>query len=220
MHVTVHCDTIDCTERINLMTWQVHFNLGTVYAIRSREIGDDNLIREYCMMNPGTEMGGSKTIIGNQNLFMAYVHIAHDCKIGNQCIFANNVTLAGHIVIDDCVNIGGLTGIHQFVKIGEGTMIAGASALGQDIPPFCTAEGNRAIIRGFNKYRMRKLFSHEEIDFITRLYKRLFSGCAPIREIAQDELQKNPNSIYAIKICNFILQSSRGIPIRRGGLDE
>ncbi|PAF52467.1 acyl-ACP--UDP-N-acetylglucosamine O-acyltransferase [Helicobacter sp. 13S00477-4] len=183
-------------------------------------IGENNLIREHCMINPGTKGGINKTIIGNQNLLMAYVHIAHDCIIGNQCILANNATLGGHITIGDYVNIGGMTPVHQFVQIGDGAMIAGASALTQDIPPFCMAEGNRAIIRGLNKHRMRKLFSHEDIDFISQLYKKLFSGNAPIREVAQNEIINDPQNEYVLKICNFILQSQRGIPIRKGSLNE
>ncbi|PAF47760.1 acyl-[acyl-carrier-protein]--UDP-N-acetylglucosamine O-acyltransferase [Helicobacter sp. 12S02634-8] len=183
-------------------------------------IGDNNLIREHCMINPGTKGGIGKTLIGDHNLLMAYVHVAHDCIIGNHCILANNATLGGHVVMGDHINIGGMTPIHQFVKIGDGAMIAGGSALTQDIPPFCMAEGNRALIRGLNKHRMRKLLSHQDIDFISQLYKRLFSGTAPIREIARDEIQKDPNNPYTLKICNFILQSERGIPIKKGSLDD
>lgn len=183
-------------------------------------IGENNLIREHCMINPGTQGGISKTIIGDNNLFMAFVHVAHDCIIGNHCILANNATLGGHVIMGDYVNIGGMTPIHQFVNIGDGAMIAGGSALTQDIPPYCMAEGNRAIIRGLNKHRMRKLFTHEEIDFISALYKKLFSGVAPIREIAQNEINANIDNKIILKICNFILQSQRGIPIKKGKIDE
>ncbi|PAF53773.1 acyl-[acyl-carrier-protein]--UDP-N-acetylglucosamine O-acyltransferase [Helicobacter sp. 13S00482-2] len=183
-------------------------------------IGDKNLIREHCMINPGTKGGGSKTIIGNENLLMAFVHIAHDCIIKNHCILANNATLGGHVEMGDYVNIGGMTPVHQFVHIGDGSMIAGGSVLTQDIPPFCMAEGNRAIIRGLNKHRMRKLFSHEDIDFISKLYKRIFSCSAPMRELVQNELEQNPQNEYVLRICNFILQSQRGIPIKKGVLDE
>ena len=178
-------------------------------------IGDFNTIREHCMFNPGTKGGIEKTIIGNQNLFMAFVHIAHDCIIGNHCILANNATLGGHIEIGDYVNIGGMTPVHQFVKVGDGAMIAGASALSQDIPPFCMAEGNRAVIRGLNKHRMRKLFSHEEIDAISSFYRKLFHSDAPLRQIAQEELDSQPALESIEKICYFILESQRGIPIRK-----
>ncbi|PAF49348.1 acyl-[acyl-carrier-protein]--UDP-N-acetylglucosamine O-acyltransferase [Helicobacter sp. 13S00401-1] len=180
-------------------------------------LGDNNLVREHCMFNPGTLGGGGKTVIGSNNLFMAYVHIAHDCIVGNNNILANNATLGGHIVIENNVNIGGMTPIHQFVKIGEGAMIAGASALAQDIPPYCLAEGNRAKIVGLNKFRMRKILSREDIDSISTLYKKLFSGKQSLQEVATLELETNP--IDEIKhICNFILESTRGIPFKRGEL--
>lgn len=188
------------------------------------EIGNNNTIRECCMFNPGTEGGGNLTKICDNNLFMAYVHIAHDCIIGSNNILANNATLGGHIHIADYVNIGGMTPIHQFVKIGDGAMIAGASALSQDIPPYCMAEGNRAKIVGLNRFRMRKIMQRNEIDDINNLYKRLFSGDQSLKDLATTELQiaKNmaqPNH-YIIKICEFILNSERGIPYKRGGLDE
>lgn len=182
-------------------------------------IGDENLIREFTTLNPGTIGGHSKTIIGNKNLFMAYVHIAHDCVVGNECILANNATLGGHVELGDYVNIGGLTPVHQFVKIGSGCMVAGGSVLTQDLPPYCLAEGNRAYIRGLNKHRMRKIFSREEIDEISHLYKILFSHTAPIRELAQQELDKNPNPISR-SICEFILSNTRGIPLNKGMQSE
>lgn len=177
-------------------------------------IGDNNLIREHCMFNPGTASGISKTLIGNNNLFMAYVHIAHDCIIGNNCILANNATLGGHIEVGDFVNIGGLTPVHQFCKIGDGAMVAGASALAQDLPPLCMAEGNRAVIRGLNKHRMRKLFKSEEIDKISHFYKELFSAPITFRAFAQNVLDSGEKTESIIKICEFILKSERGIPVR------
>lgn len=176
-------------------------------------IGDENLIREFTTLNPGTAGGRRKTTIGDRNLFMAYAHVAHDCIVGNDCILANNATLAGHVELGDYVNIGGLTPVHQFVKIGSGCMIGGGSAVTQDIPPYCLAEGNRAIIRGLNKHRMRKLFSREEINEISRVYKILFSRTAPIRELAQAQLESHPSDIIRY-ICEFILSCTRGIPFR------
>ncbi|MWV60950.1 acyl-ACP--UDP-N-acetylglucosamine O-acyltransferase [Helicobacter saguini] len=185
------------------------------------QIGDNNLIRESCMFNPGTQGGGSLTKIGNNNLFMAFVHIAHDCIIGDNNILANNATLGGHIVIENYVNIGGMTPVHQFVKIGEGAMIAGASALSQDIPPYCMAEGNRAKIIGLNRFRMRKIMERDIIDSIDALYKRLFSGEQPLRDLAAMELEvaKSKKNPHIIKICEFILESTRGIPFKRGEND-
>ncbi|WP_295701109.1 acyl-ACP--UDP-N-acetylglucosamine O-acyltransferase [uncultured Helicobacter sp.] len=176
-------------------------------------IGDENLIREFTTLNPGTAGGRGKTIIGDRNLFMAYTHVAHDCIVGSDCVLANNATLGGHVELGDYVNIGGLTPLHQFVKVGSGCMIGGGSVLVQDLPPYCLAEGNRAYIRGLNKHRMRKLFSREEIDEISHIYKFLFSRNAPIRELAQAQLESNPSHTIRY-ICEFILSSTRGIPFR------
>lgn len=187
------------------------------------EIGDNNIIRESCMFNPGTEGGGNITKIGDNNLFMAYVHIAHDCIVGSHNILANNATLGGHICVENHVNIGGMTPVHQFVKIGEGAMIAGASALSQDIPPYCMAEGNRARIIGLNRFRMRKIMDRSEIDVIDALYKRLFSGNKSLRDLAAMELEVAKdiqNNSNVVKICEFILASERGIPYKRGELNE
>lgn len=181
--------------------------------------GDYNKIREFTMINPGTEGGGSKTIIGSNNLLMAYVHIAHDCIVGDSCILANGATLGGHIVLGNHINIGGLTPIHQFVKVGDYAMIAGASALSQDIPPFCMAEGNRAVIRGLNLHRLRKNFEHHEVDNINQTYKKLFNGNKPIKEIAQEILNENPKDKNVIKMCQFIIDSTRGIPFVRKNND-
>lgn len=187
------------------------------------EIGDNNTIRESCMFNPGTESGGNITKIGDNNLFMAYVHIAHDCIVGSNNILANNATLGGHIHVANHVNIGGMTPVHQFVKIGEGAMIAGASALSQDIPPYCMAEGNRAKIVGLNRFRMRKIMERNEIDMVNALYKRLFSGNKSLRDLVAMELEVArdiQNNEHIVKICEFILASERGIPYKRGDLNE
>ncbi|WP_163555135.1 acyl-ACP--UDP-N-acetylglucosamine O-acyltransferase [Helicobacter suis] len=184
-------------------------------------IGEHNLIREYCMINTGTKGGGNETLIGNHNLLMAYVHVAHDCKIGNHCILANGVTLAGHIEIGDHVNIGGLTAIHQFTRLAKGCMVAGASALGRDVPPFCIAEGNRAFIRGLNRHRMRKLLERKEIDFISVLYKQLFDiNGTSVRDNASKILEEYPQNAHAQEICQFVLESNRGIAIKAGYFND
>lgn len=176
-------------------------------------IGDENLIREFTTLNPGTITGSSVTKIGNRNLFMAYVHVAHDCVIGDDCILANNATLGGHVELGNFINIGGLSAVHQFCKIGDGSMIGGGSILVQDLPPYSLYEGNRSTIRGLNKHRMRKIFTREEIDEISHAYKILYSHKAPVRELAQEMLQTstNPHIRY---ICEFILSCSRGIPLK------
>ena len=178
-------------------------------------IGDNNIIREHCMFNPGTAGGIQKTIIGNNNLFMAFVHIAHDCVVGNNCIFANNATLGGHVEVADYVNIGGMTPVHQFCKIGEGAMVAGASALTQDLPPFCMAEGNRAVVRGLNKHRMRKILESKEIDAVSSVYRKIFSAKISLQKLALEILDSKPEFEAVRKVCEFILKSERGIPIRK-----
>ena len=145
---------------------------------------------------------------------MGYVHIAHDVKIGDRCILANAATLAGHVELGNGVVIGGLTPVHQFVKIGDLAMIAGASALSQDIPPFCLAEGNRAYLRGLNLTGLRRALDRKDIDDIKQAYKTLFESNQALRDNAT-ELLNNTKSPYVENMCRFILESKRGIPFKR-----
>ena len=178
-------------------------------------IGDNNKIREYTLFNPGTIGGGSITKIGDNNLFMGYVHVAHDCIIGNNCIFANGATLAGHVECDDYVVIGGLTPVHQFCKIGTQVMVGGASAVSQDIPPFCLAEGNKAVLRGLNLTGLRRRFDNrEDIDAIKHAYRELFESGKPLQEVAQELFENNENK-YVKELANFVLNTKRGIPFNR-----
>ena len=178
-------------------------------------IGNNNIIREFTLINPGTKGGGGVTKIGDNNLLMGYVHIAHDVKIGNNCILANGATLAGHVELGDYVVIGGLTPIHQFVKVGDYAMIAGASALSQDIPPFCLAEGNRAVVRGLNLTGLRRNLEHSKIDIIKSIYKEIFNSKGSIRARAKELLKDEKLDKEAKKFCLFILESKRGIPFKR-----
>lgn len=178
-------------------------------------IGDNNKIREFTLFNPGTLGGGGKTIIGDNNLFMGYVHVAHDCIIGNNCIFANVATLAGHVECGDYVVVGGLTPIHQFCKLGTSVMVGGGSVVTQDIPPFCLAEGNRAIIRGLNLTGLRRRFDDREvIDDIKRAYKQLFTSNAPLADSAKEILENSKNQ-YVKLLAEFVLNTKRGIPYER-----
>ncbi len=177
-------------------------------------IGDRNKIREFTFFNPGTAGGGSKTVIGNNNLFMGYVHVAHDCIIGNNCILANNVTLGGHVEIGNNAVIGGLTPIHQFVKIGEFAMVGGASAVAQDIPPYCLAEGNRAYVRGLNLNGLRRQLSRSDIDSLKRVYAKLFKSGKPLVEHAKELIEGEENS-YSQHLLEFIINNNRGIPFKR-----
>ncbi len=177
-------------------------------------IGDRNKIREFTLINPGTKGGGGVTKIGDDNLLMGYVHIAHDVIIGNRCILANAATLAGHVELGNGVVIGGLTPIHQFVKIGDLAMIAGASALSQDVPPYCLAEGNRAKIRSLNLTGLRRhIKNKEDIDELKKAYKELFLKNKPIQEVASKLI--NSNNKYVVNMAKFIKESQRGIAILR-----
>ncbi len=178
-------------------------------------IGDNNKIREFTLFNPGTEGGGSITRVGSNNLFMGYTHVAHDCMIGDNCIFANCATLAGHVEIEDSVVVGGLSAIHQFCKIGTQAMIGGGSIIVQDIPPFCNTEGNRATIRGLNLTGLRRrLNNRSDIDEIKKAYKKLFESGDPLNESAKEILKTTQNE-YAKKLAQFVLDTKRGIPFTR-----
>ncbi|WP_297193547.1 acyl-ACP--UDP-N-acetylglucosamine O-acyltransferase [uncultured Campylobacter sp.] len=176
-------------------------------------IGKKATIREFVTINSGTAKGDGFTRIADNAFIMAYCHIAHDCNIGNNVILANNATLAGHVEIGDFAVVGGLTPIHQFVKVGEGAMIAGASALSQDIVPFCLAEGNRASIRSLNLVGIRRRFDKEEVEILNKAYKRLFNK-GDLKENALALLDET-NSDNVKKMCEFILNTSRGIPMYR-----
>ncbi len=178
-------------------------------------IGDNNKIREFTLFNPGTVGGGSITKIGDNNLFMGYVHVAHDVIIGNNCVFANVATLAGHVEIGDYVVIGGLTPVHQFCKIGSHAMIAGGSVLTQDIPPFCLAEGNRAVLKGLNLNGLRRRFENRaDIDAIRKAYKQVFESGKPISEVANEILKTDTNANIK-EFVQFIIDTKRGIPFTR-----
>ncbi|TQR30951.1 acyl-[acyl-carrier-protein]--UDP-N-acetylglucosamine O-acyltransferase [Campylobacter sp. MIT 99-7217] len=177
-------------------------------------IGQNAVIREFATINSGTAKGDGFTRIGDNAFIMAYCHIAHDCKLGKNIILANNATLAGHVELDDFVVVGGLTPIHQFVKVGEGAMIAGASALSQDIVPFCLAEGNRASIRSLNLVGIRRRFDKDEVERINKAYKFLFKS-SDLKQNAQDLLQ-SVQSENVRKMCSFILETKRGIPVYKG----
>jgi len=198
-----------------------HAAIGTIpqdlkYAGEESEliIGDNNTIREFTLLNPGTAGGGMITRIGNHNLLMGYVHLGHDVHLGNHCILANGATLAGHVELGDHVVIGGLTPIHQFVQIGDYAMIGGASALAQDVPPYCLAEGNRATLRGLNLTGLRRKMERTEINALKSAYRELFEQGKPLQEVAQQLLEAETSPAVQ-KLCLFVQASRRGIPFTR-----
>lgn len=138
-------------------------------------IGHNNTIREHVTMNPGTTGGGMVTTVGNACLFMVGVHIAHDCRIGDHVVMANNATLAGHVVVEDHAVLGGLSAVHQHVRVGKLAMIGGMSGVERDVIPYAQAMGNRARLTGLNIIGMqRRGFNREDIQELRNLYQALF----------------------------------------------
>ena len=177
-------------------------------------IGSGNTIREFALINPGTIGGGSVTRIGNDNLLMGYVHVGHDVHIGDRCILANATNLGGHVEIGNHVVIGAMSAVHQFVKLGDYAMLAGASALTQDLPPYCMAEGNRAMLRGLNLTGLRRHVDRDTINDLKSAYRELFEKGQPLQDMAKT-LYRDSKSSSVITLCGFIQNSKRGIPFTR-----
>ncbi len=176
------------------------------------EIGDNNTIREFCTFNRGTVQDKGVTKIGNDNWIMAYVHIAHDCAIGNNTIFANNSSLAGHVDVHDYAILGGFTLVHQFCKIGAHVITAVNSVVFKDIPPYITAAGYDAKPHGINAEGLkRRGFSADSILQIKRAYKALYRNNLTLEEAKAElaSMQKNCNEIALL--TDFLTVSTRGI---------
>ncbi|HTH95565.1 MAG TPA: acyl-ACP--UDP-N-acetylglucosamine O-acyltransferase [Rhodocyclaceae bacterium] len=176
------------------------------------EIGDRNTIRESCTFNIGTTQDGGITRVGNDNWVMAYVHVAHDCSIGDNCIFANSVQLAGHVQIGDFVIIGGISGVHQFVRIGSHSMAGMTTSLSQDLPPYVMASGNPAAARGINVEGLRRRgFSAEAIAAIRRAYKTIYVSGMRLEE-AREAIAAEQDEYPELKpLVEFLSVSGRGI---------
>lgn len=176
-------------------------------------MGDHNIVREFVTLHRGTSKGGGKTVIGNNNYFMAYSHVAHDCIIGNQVILANGATLAGHIIIEDYAIIGGLSAIHQFCRIGTYAFVSGLTGVTLDIPPYMLASGNRAKLYGLNSVGLKRhKFSEETLRALKKAYRIIFrSGLTlekAIKQIQEDDIYNTPEVQH---LLNFIQHSKRGI---------
>lgn len=152
-------------------------------------IGDNNVIREYVTINPGTVEGGQKTIIGNNNLFMAYSHVAHDCVVGNNCVIANAGTLAGHVTLEDNAVIGGLSAVHQFVRLGRLAIVGGCSKVVQDIPPFSMCDGHPAKVFNINLVGLKRAkVTPLAVRLLKQAFKLLFhSGLSKTHAIERIE---------------------------------
>lgn len=175
-------------------------------------IGDHNIIRESVTIHRGTTQDKGETRIGSDNLFMAYVHIAHDCLVGNNIIMANNASIAGHVHVGDWVILGGMTGVHQFVHIGAHAFTAGASLILQDIPPFVMAAGSPAIPRGLNIEGLkRRGFTKESQRAIFNAYKAVFRKSLTIEEANAELAESAENDPNVKSFVDFINHSARGI---------
>jgi UDP-N-acetylglucosamine acyltransferase len=180
------------------------------------QIGDGNTIREFCSLNIGTLQGGGVTRVGSDNWIMAYVHIAHDCAIGDHTVLANSTQLAGHVVIGDWAVVGGMTGVHQFVRIGAHSMCGGCSALRQDVPPFVLCRGNPAEPFGINVEGLqRRGFEESTIAALKRAYRWIFREgltLAQAREAILAEVEPGSGAADALgQLAEFLGAPGRGI---------
>ncbi len=176
------------------------------------KIGRNTIVREFVTLNRGTGFGGGVTDIGEDNFLMAYCHVAHDCKTGKGVIMANNATLAGHIIIGDYATIGGLVGIHQFVRIGDYAYIGAKSAVGKDIPPYVIASGDRAVLYGLNKVGLQRHgFSPNTMAALKKAYRTLFRIGLTINEAVERVLAEADNIPEVLHLVDFIKSTRRGI---------
>jgi UDP-N-acetylglucosamine acyltransferase len=176
------------------------------------KIGKRNIIREYASIHRASVGGDGMTEIGDGNFLMAYVHIAHDCKIGSSIAMANAATLAGHVVIEDFAFIGGVVAIHQYTRIGAYSMVGGFSGIGQDIPPFTMASGARAKLYGLNVIGLKRHgFSEEAINNLKKAYKTLFREKRTLKEALKKIKSELAGSPEVERLVEFIEKNKRGI---------
>jgi len=176
------------------------------------EVGDRNTIREYCSLNRGTVQDRGVTVIGSDNWIMAYCHVAHDCLVGDNTVFANHATLAGHVDIGDWTILGGFVGVHQFVKVGSHVMAGIASVVTQDVPPFLTIAGNPTAPFGINSEGLkRRGFTPEAIAALKRAYRTLYKSGLSLAE-ARAQLESQAAEEPGVQpLVDFLAQSTRGI---------
>ena len=176
------------------------------------EIGDENLIREFTTLHKGTTGGGGVTRIGNGNLFMAYAHVAHDCRVGNGCVLANAATLGGHVEVGDHVILGGLAAVHQFTRIGKHAFVAGGAMVVMDVPPFCTAQGDRAELVGVNSIGLaRHGYTEEQIGRVKEAYRILFRSKLPLEEAVERLRTELGDQSEIQALLLFVTTSERGL---------
>jgi UDP-N-acetylglucosamine acyltransferase len=175
------------------------------------EIGDRNVFREFCTVNRGTARG-ARTRVGNDNTFLAYAHIAHDCSVGHHTIFSNNGTIAGHVTVEDHAIIGGLSGVHQFCRIGAHAIIGGCTKIVQDVPPFMIADGNPAELRGVNQIGLeRRGFPAESLRVLREAYRLLCRSNLNVGQAVEAIRSQLPPDPRLHQLTDFIESSKRGI---------
>ena len=180
------------------------------------EVGDDNIVREYASLNPGTAGGGMVTRVGNGCLMMVSSHVAHDCIVGDHVILANGAALGGHVRVDDWGIVGGLAGVHQYVRVGESALCAAGAMVSRDVPPFCTAAGDRARLRGLNLVGLRRRgFAAETILALKRAYRALFGAGRTTATSLQDAITQVRDSAGDVpevtRLLAFVEASERGV---------
>ncbi len=175
-------------------------------------IGRGSVIREFVTINRGTAFGGGVTEVGERNFLMAYCHIAHDCRTGREVIMANNATLAGHITIEDYATIGGLTAVHQFVRIGRYAYVGGKSAVTKDVPPYVMASGDRARLYGLNSVGLkRRGIPPEVISQLKKAYRIVFRIGITMNEAIERVKAEVEQSPHIVDFVKFLESSTRGI---------
>jgi len=175
------------------------------------EIGDENTFREFVTISRSTTSQG-KTRIGNRGTFLAYSHIAHDCTVGDDVVFSNNGTLAGHVEVGDHAVIGGLTAVHQFCRIGRFAITGGCSKIVQDVPPFMIADGNPAEIRGINLIGLeRKNFPAETVKLIKEAFRLIYRSKYNRQQAIEAIRRELPQTEEITQMLDFIQKSERGI---------
>lgn len=175
-------------------------------------IGRNNIIREYATIHRASIGGDGSTTIGDNNFLMAYVHVAHDCKIGSNIIMANAATLAGHVLVEDYAVIGGLVAVHQFTRIGRYAMVGGFSGIGQDIPPYMVASGARAKLFGPNTIGLKRHgFSDATVNGIKKAYKILFREKRTLKDALKKIQDDVPVTDEIRHLVEFIEKNKRGI---------
>lgn len=175
-------------------------------------IGENNIFRECITISRGTIQGGGQTVIGNDNLFMAYVHIAHDCLVGSHTVFSNNASLAGHVVVNDFAILGGLVGVHQFCNIGSYSFCGGGSIVIKDVAPYITVSGHPAVAHGLNLEGLKRHGLKDDVILsLKRAYKIIFRQGLTLEKAIEKILELEEPSQRIELLINFVKSSERGI---------